>query len=175
MRAKDITLIALLLAVTGILSLISIPLPFSPVPVTGQTLGVMLTGMLLSPRKAGLTMLAYLLLGAAGAPVFAGGTGGISIIAGPTGGYLLGFIPAAIVIAWLRKGELPRQVMAITAGLLCTYVPGTIWLSSVTGLGFQAALALGVLPYLPGDIFKAVISILAAAKLKPAIGGEGSH
>lgn len=175
MRPKDITLIALLIAVTSILSLVSIPLPFSPVPVTGQTLGVMLTGMLLTPRKAGLTMLAYVLLGAAGAPVFAGGSGGISIIAGPTGGYLLGFLLAAIVIASLRRRELSRQAIAIIAGLLCTYIPGTIWLSKVTGLSFQAALTLGVLPYLPGDIFKAVVSIAAAAKLEPAIKGESPN
>jgi len=170
LRARDITLIALLLAVTGILSLISIPLPFSPVPVTGQTLGVMLAGMLLPPRKAGLAMLAYLLLGAAGAPVFAGGSGGFSVIAGPTGGYLLGFVPAAMTIALLRGPRLLRQAAALTAGLLCIYVPGTVWLSQVTGLGIRTALALGVLPYLPGDLFKAAITIAVAAKLKPAPG-----
>lgn len=166
MRPKDITLIALLVAVTGILSLISIPLPFSPVPLTGQTLGVMLTGVLLTPRKAGLTIIVYLLLGAAGAPIFAGGTGGISVIVGPTGGYLLGFVPAAMVIAGLRGPRLSRQAIALFVGLLTIYVPGTLWLSHVTGLSLEAALTIGVLPYLPGDILKAIIAIAAAARLK---------
>lgn len=167
MRPKDIVMPALIAAVTGILSLISLPLAFSSVPVTGQTLGVMLAGMLLTPAQAGLAMLTYLLLGVAGAPVFAGGSGGLSIFAGPTGGYLLGFLPAAVVIAWVRgKGKWPLMAVATVVGLLTYYLPGTLWLSKVTGASLGVSLSLGFLPYLPGDILKAVIAILAAGKLK---------
>lgn len=168
MRARTIVLPALIAAVMGILSIISIPLPFSP-PVTGQTLGVMLAGLLLTPGQAGLAMLVYLLAGAAGAPVFAGGSGGLGVLTGYTGGYLLGFLPAAVVTAWLRgKGQWPRLVIAVVAGLLTYYLPGTLWLSRVTGNGLLASLSLGVLPFIPGDLLKAAAAVFVAAKLKRA-------
>jgi len=168
MRPRDLILPALLAALTGILSFVSIPIPLSPVPVTGQSLGVMLAGVLLTPRQAGLAMAAFLLLGIAGAPVFSGGTAGLGVLAGPTGGYLLGFILGAIVIALLRgKKGLPRLIAAvIIGGLLAVYIPGVLWLSRVTGLGIKGAIAAGVLPYLPGDFVKATAAIATGARLR---------
>lgn len=168
MRPRDMILPALFATMTGVLSYVSIPIPFSPVPVTGQSLGVMLAGVFLTPRQAGLSMLTFLLLGAAGAPVFAGGAAGVGILAGPTGGYLVGFALGAIVIALLRgDNQLFKLVPAVLiGGLAAVYIPGTLWLSISTGLELKAAAAVGVLPYLPGDLIKAAISVAAAAKLK---------
>lgn len=170
MRPKEIILPALLAALTGVLSYVSIPVPFSPVPVTGQSLGVMLAGVLLTPRQAGLSMLAFLLLGIAGAPVFAGGTAGFGILVGPTGGYLVGFLLGAVTIALLRgKNQVPRLIAALlVGGLIVVYIPGILWLSHVTGIGVKAAFLGGALPYLPGDILKSAVTIAAAARLKAA-------
>ena len=82
---------------------VSIPLPFTPVPVTGQTFGVLVVGMALGSRRGALAVIAYLMEGAMGAPVFAGGTGGAPILAGPTAGYLFGFVPAAFVTGYLAE------------------------------------------------------------------------
>jgi len=167
MRAKDLILPALFAALTGVLSFVSIPLPFSPVPVTGQSLGVMLAGAILTPHQAGLSMVTFLLLGIAGAPVFSGGTAGFGVLAGPTGGYLFGFLVGAVTIALLRgNNKLPQLITAVLlGGLVAVYIPGALWLSRVTGLDLAGAVSVGVLPYLPGDVIKAAIVVAAAARL----------
>jgi biotin transport system substrate-specific component len=128
----------------------------------------MLAGAILTPRQAGLSMLTFLLLGIVGAPVFAGGSAGFGVLAGPTGGYLVGFVLGAVTIALFRgNNHLGRLIPAVLfGGLIVVYIPGTIWLSQVTGLDIKAAVSIGVLPYLPGDIFKAVIVIAATTKLR---------
>lgn len=164
---RDVVLSALIIAVTSVLSLVSIPLPLSPVPVTGQTLGVFLAGILLPPGQGALAMFAYLLLGIAGAPVFAGGTGGLGVLFGPTGGFLFGFVPAAAVIALVRgKGGVARLGLAVLAGLLTYYAFGVLWLARVAELSLAKALALGILPYLPGDLLKAVVAGVGGLKFR---------
>lgn len=155
-------------ALTAVLAFVAIPLPFSPVPVTGQTLGLMLAGVLLTPRQAALAMATYLLLGLAGAPVFSGGTGGGTVLLGPAGGYLAGFAPGAALISILRRNNrLPRLPLAIiTGGMLAVYLPGTLWLSHVTGMGFTPALTVGTLPYIPGDLVKVAIATAAGTRLR---------
>lgn len=163
----NVVLSALILAVTSVLSLVSIPLPLSPVPVSGQTLGVFVAGILLPPGQGTLAMFAYLLLGVAGAPVFAGGTGGVGVLIGPTGGFLLGFIPAAGVIATVKgKGGVARLGLAVLAGLLTYYAFGILWLAQVVELSLPKALALGMLPYLPGDFLKAVVAVIGGLKFR---------
>lgn len=165
----DFMYAALLAAVISVLGFISIPLPFSPVPVTGQSLGIMLAGSILTVRQAGFSVLAFLLIGAAGMPVFAGGTGGIGILLGPRGGYLLGFFAGAIVIAWLkgRNPSVRRLVLAnIAGGIGVVYVLGILWLSAITGMSLEKAVIVGALPYIPGDVCKVIIAALLGTAIR---------
>lgn len=148
----------------ALLAQLTIPLPI--VPITGQTLGVLLVGALLGSKKSSLAMLAYVAEGALGAPVFAGGAGGIAVLAGPTGGYLFGFVVAAFVVGWLAERGLDRNpfttALAMLAGQVAIYAVGLPWLSFyVPG---DELLAVGLLPFVPGALVKLVV----AAALLPA-------
>lgn len=152
---------------TALSAQVSIPLPFTPVPVTGQTFAVLLTGALLGSRAGGAAMIAYLLEGVAGLPVFAGGRSGMGIIMGPTGGYLLSYPVAAFVVGYLaERGWDRRLVTAIPAMLLgnaVIYAIGLPWLSMYTPAG-KSTFALGLYPFIPGDLYK----LLLAAALIPS-------
>lgn len=161
--------IAFLLAASVFLALtarISILLPFSPVPVTGQTLGVLLVGALYGPRRGALAVLAYLAEGLGGAPVFAGGAAGPAVLFGPTGGYLVGFLPAAAIAGWLAGARRPvaLRLAGLVLASLVIYVCGVSWLAYATGMGVPLALAKGMVPFLPGDTLK----LLLAAGVTPA-------
>ena len=135
-------------------------IPLYPVPVTGQTLVVLLIGMTYGPRLGGCTMAAYLFEGAIGLPVFAGGAGGIAILLGPTGGYLFGFLLAAVVMGLLAERGMGRSVtstvIAMVIGNIVVYLAGGAWLANF--IGFDKAFAMGVLPFLYGDALKIVIA-----------------
>ncbi|HDN79156.1 MAG TPA: biotin transporter BioY [Chloroflexi bacterium] len=142
---------------------IAIPLPFSPVPITGQTLAVLLVGALLGSKRGALSLLLYLLEGALGLPVFAGGTGGLVRLLGPTGGYLIGFVAAAFVTGWLAEHQWDRRFwsnfVAMLIGNLLIYLFGLSWLAHYVGLG--KVLALGFYPFIPGDLIKLIIATAA--------------
>lgn len=146
---------------------IAIPLPFSPVPVTGQTMAVLLVGALLGRRRGSLAVLVYIAEGIAGLPVFAGGAAGPARLLGPTGGYLVGFVAAAYLVGLLAERGWDRRVSttaaAMALGNLVIYTVGVLWLTVFVG-SLSAALAAGVLPFIPGDLVK----IAAAALLLPA-------
>ena len=150
----------LILAATLFLALtarIQVALPFSPVPITGQTLGVLLVGALYGSVRGAATVATYLAEGALGLPVFSGGLGGSAMLLGPTGGYLAGFIPAAFV-AGLAGGANRRAALRLGGLLLASavvYVFGAPWLAYVAKMPLEGALAVGVLPFLPGDVLKA--------------------
>jgi biotin transporter BioY len=136
-----------------------------PVPITGQTLGVLLTGVLLGSRRGSLSVLAYLAQGIAGLPVFApGGPLGLARLLGPTGGYLLGFVAAAYVTGLLAERSWDRKMvtalLAILIGNIVIYAFGLPWLGLFVGV--ESALPLGLYPFVTGDILKA---FLAAALL----------
>jgi len=141
---------------------VAIPLPFSPVPITGQTLAVLLVGALLGSRRGGLSLLTYLAEGAAGLPVYAGGTGGLVPLMGPTGGYLAGFVVAAFVTGLLAERGWDRHfvttVLAMVLGNIVIYAFGLPWLAHF--VGGAAVFALGLLPFLPGDIIKIIIAAI---------------
>jgi len=151
----------LLLVVSGSLLLalcaqVSVPLPFSPVPVTGQTFGVLLLGASLGGRRGFSALLLYLAEGAAGLPVFApGGSPGFARLLGPTGGYLLAFPAAAFVMGWF-VGRARRRfwwVGALAAQSL-VLLSGAAWLEALTGMGLGEAVRVGVVPFLPGELVK---------------------
>jgi biotin transport system substrate-specific component len=156
-----------------LLARIAIPLPFSPVPVTGQTFGVLLAGALLGPRRGALAMLVYLAEGLAGLPVFAGGTSawslsqvGVPVIVGPSAGYLFSYPIAAFAVGflaergWIRGFR--RTVAAMLVGEVAIYLMGLPWLAAYVGIG--QTVPLGLLPFIPGDALK----ILLAAAVLPS-------
>lgn len=151
---------------TAFLARVSIPLPFSPVPITGQTLAVLFVGALLGARRSTLSMVLYLGWGILGLPVFAGGTGGISRLAGPTGGYLIGFVFAAWTTGALAQRGWDRGILrcavAMALGNLTIYLFGLPWLGAFVGM--ERAIALGFLPFISGDVVK----LSLAAILLPA-------
>ncbi|MGB9890072.1 MAG: biotin transporter BioY [Anaerolineae bacterium] len=147
----------------GLMAQIAIPLPFTPVPITGQTFGVLLVGALLGSRRGALALGLYLLEGIAGLPVFAGGSGGLARLLGPTGGYLVGFVAAAAVTGWLceRGGDrrVLTAVLAMLAGNLVIYLFGLPWLACLVGP--ERALIMGLWPFIPGDLLKLTLAVLA--------------
>jgi len=144
---------------------IAIPLPFSPVPVTAQTFAVLLAGSALGARRGAAAALAYLAEGCAGLPVFAGGAAGAHVLLGATGGYLVGFVPGAWLCGALADRGWDRRVGTTVAsmalGNLAILVPGLLWLARLVGP--ERVVALGLLPFLPGDAVK----IALAAALLP--------
>jgi biotin transport system substrate-specific component len=171
-RVYSMILAALMAGVTAALALVTVPLPFSPVPVTGQTFGVMLGGSLLGPRLGAISQAIYIALGVTGLPVFAGLMAGPGVLAGPTGGYLWAFVPGALSVGWLT-GRRPTFLRALGAtfagGVIVVYLIGVIQLALVTGIGLEDAALLGALPFLPGDCLKAVAAAAVAARLRPHI------
>jgi biotin transport system substrate-specific component len=138
------------------LSQISIPLSFSPVPLTFQTLAILLVGGILGSKRGALSVATYIFEGCLGIPVFAGGTAGIAKLIGPTGGYLLGFIFCSFIVGFfLERGWKDRFVftfIAMTIGSLVMLFFGAFWLSFYVGKA--NAFSLGVYPFLVGDIIK---------------------
>jgi len=172
LTTRDFLYASLLAALTGVLGYIVIPLPFSPVPVTGQTLGVMLAGCVLTTRQAAMSMITFLLLGAVGVPVFAGATAGLGILFGPRGGYLFGFLVGAIVISLIKRkfnSLFGLGIANIIGGIIIVYILGVLWLNYVTQMGLTEAVTIGALPFIPGDLFKAVVAAVTGMRINKQI------
>jgi biotin transport system substrate-specific component len=179
MSTKDIVLIALFAAIIVALGLMPpVTLGIIPVPITLQTLGVMLAGAVLGPVRGALACVLVVLLTVIGLPVLAGGRGGLGVIPGPTGGFLLGWIPGAFLVGWMvkrfasaRAGALRQGLVYFAAcvlgGLLVIYAVGIPWLAAVTGMGLSRAAA-GSAAFIPGDLLKAVIAALVARSVRRA-------
>ncbi len=147
-------------------------IPIGPVPIVLQNLFVLLSGLLLGPRWGIASVSIYLLAGALGLPVFAGGVGGIGRFAGPTGGYLLGFLPAVYIIGLISTkagGRMVYDVIAMVCGSIIIYIIGVSWLKILTNMTLAKTLAVGMYPFLPGDILKIAAAIPIAKALRPVI------
>ena len=156
----------LVLACSGLIALsaqAAVPLPFSPVPVSGQTLAVLLIASALGRRLGSAAVLTYLAEGAMGLPVFAGGISGPAALIGPSGGYLVGFLPAAWVCGALAERGWDRNVLgmvaSMVAGEIVLFATGVFWLSRTVGPA--AVWGMGLLPFLPGEVAKIVIAATA--------------
>lgn len=148
-------------AIIAVLAQVSIPIPFSPVPITGQTLAIGLVVTILGTRVGSLAVLLYILLGAAGLPVFSMFKGGLAIVFGPTGGYIVGFLPTAIVMGlYLKKFGItvPQAIVANIIGMVITLAFGTAWLKIGADLTWTAAFMGGVAPFIILGIVKAVLA-----------------
>ncbi|MEA3310216.1 MAG: biotin transporter BioY [Chloroflexota bacterium] len=160
--AYDLALVTLGTALIAVSAQFAVRLPFSPVPVTGQTLMVLLIGASLGRKRGTATLLAYLAEGLVGLPVFAQGGLGWAYLLGPTGGYLFGMVAAAYLVGWLAERGWDRKpsttAVAMLGGNLAIYALGVTWLALFTG--WNAALPLGLLPFIPGDLLKIVLATL---------------
>lgn len=177
LTVRDLTMISLFTALICVSSYIRIDLPVGA-PITAQTLAVMLAGSVLAPRQAAFSLFTYLLLGAVGAPIFAGGTAGLPIILGKTGGYLIGFLVGAVVISLIRgkKSSLLRLGIAnVIGGIIVVNLFGAIWLNYVTGMGMAKTFMLGVLPFIPGDLLKVVAATIIANRLNKYLSYNNSN
>ncbi len=169
--AREILLLSGFALLTAALAQLRIPLGFTPVPITGQTLGVLLAGATLGAWRGAGSQLLYWLLGMVGLPFYSNGTGGWSVATGPTMGYLVGFIIAAAVVGRLAEYRHDRQVItsvaAMTMGSMIIYVCGATWLAINLGIplatGEQNAISLGVTPFLVGDVIKMCLAGLVTA------------
>lgn len=138
-----------------------IQVPMLPVPMTMQTLAILLVGIFCGARLAAETTGAYLVQGAIGLPVFAGGAGGLAHFAGPTGGYLVGFLLAAALIGFLadrgwNRGWI-KPLAALAVGHLFVFVPGVLWLAEYTGM--SGAIAAGFTPFIAGTVVKTLLAL----------------
>lgn len=161
---RDLTLIVLGALFVAALAQVEIPLPFTPVPITGQTFGVLLVGAALGSKRGATSLASYLGMGLIGLPFFAGGAHGLKIVVGATGGYLLGFIVAAYVVGLLAERGLERSVrtslLPFLVGTVIIYACGVTWLAVVLG-SFSKAIAAGLLPFLIGDAIKLAAAAIA--------------
>jgi biotin transport system substrate-specific component len=164
---RDAILILLCTLFVTALAQVKIALPFTPVPLTGQTFAVLLVGAVLGSKRGAASMLSYIALGAFGLPVFAGGASGIAYLSGATFGYLVGFVLAAYVIGLLAEQGFERNVrtslLPFLVGTVIIYICGVAWLAVILG-SFTKAIAAGLLPFLIGDAIK----LIAAALVLPA-------
>jgi biotin transport system substrate-specific component len=139
-----------------------ITVPLYPVPITMQTFGVLLIGMVFGPRLGAATVAAYLFEGAIGLPVYAGHSGGLPVLFGLTGGYLFGFVIAAWLVGMLAERGWDRNVfttaLAMLLGNIVLYVPGLIWLGGF--IGAEGAITGGLLPFILGDLLKIALAAI---------------
>lgn len=170
-KTYDIVYIAVFAVIMAICSWISIP---AAVPFTMQTFGVFIAVGVLGGKRGSLSVLVFILLGAIGIPVFANFSGGIGVLAGPTGGYIIGFLFSALLMWAMEKLPGKKSVMQIVsmiAGLIVCYAFGTVWFVIVYGrmngpIGFTAALASCVIPFIIPDIIKIALAYVLSRKLR---------
>jgi biotin transport system substrate-specific component len=168
LTTRDMVHIALFAAIMAALGLLPpIPVGFIPVPITAQSMGVMLAGSILGAKRGGLAILLFLALVAVGLPLLAGGRGGLGVFFGPTAGFLISWPIGAFVTGWLTERFWKRLGFAhllgacAAGGIFVVYVIGIIGLSLIAGLPLEKAAA-GSITFIPGDLVKAVIAAFVA-------------
>lgn len=173
MKTRELTKMSICVALLCVSSYIAFPLPFTPAPVTAQTIIINLIALILTPKKSAIVVGVYILLGICGIPVFAGGTAGLGRIFGPTGGFILGFLIVAPIIS-LLKGKMysfKRYLMiTILVGMPIIYICGTISMCIVLKMNLVAALTVAVLPFIFADVLKCIAASFLAVKLNQTLG-----
>ncbi len=171
---KKLSLSLVMACLIGLLAQVRVPLPWTPIPITGQTFAVLLGAVLLGQWWGGISVAIYICLGIAGVPWFNGWTGGITTIAGPTGGYIIGFVLAALFLGYVVDKYIKARSfwnllgLMLFADFVLVFGPGLLQLHLWLGLagkgtiGLFQLLTMGLLPFIPGDIFKVVAAAGAA-------------
>lgn len=174
MKLKDMMYIAMFAAIIAALGLIPpITLPFTPVPITAQTFGVMLAGAVLGSKRGGLSLVVFVALVAVGAPILSGGNGGLGALVGPTAGYIWSWPIGAFIIgllvekSWTKLNVWQMVIYNIIGGVIVVYIGGISYLAAITELSWLQA-AVTALVYIPGDVVKAVFSGIIALRIKKA-------
>jgi biotin transport system substrate-specific component len=165
----QIALIGIMAAITCILGPLSIPIPFSPVPISFTNLAIYFTVFILGWKRGTFSYLIYMLIGLVGLPVFSGFAGGPGKLFGPTGGYLVGFIFMAMIGGFFIEkfsGKVYMYILGLVLATCVAYLLGTAWLAYVANLTFLQALMAGVIPYLIGDGIKIAIAVIVGPMLK---------
>ncbi|RBY94676.1 biotin transporter BioY [Blastococcus sp. TBT05-19] len=172
MKSRDLAYVALFAAIVAVLGLLPpVPVPGLPVPITAQTLGVMLAGSVLGAKRGGLALLVFLALVAAGAPLLAGGRGGLSVFVGPTAGYLYSWPIAAFVIGlltqlfWKRFNLAWALIANMIGGIVVIYAIGIPFTSIYGDVPLWASFT-GSLTFIPGDLVKAVAASVVAVAVR---------
>jgi biotin transport system substrate-specific component len=169
-QLRWIVLASLMAALTAVGAYIHVPI--GPVPIVLSTLFVLLSGLLLGGHWGMASMGLYLLVGAIGMPVFAGGKGGLAHFSGLTGGYLLGYVLASWITGFISErspGLLMLDILAVLIGSLVIYGLGIPWLKLVTQMSWTKTLTVGVVPFLIGDAIKASVAIILARSVRPIL------
>ena len=172
LKTKNLTKIALCVAILCVTSFLVIPLPFTPIVISLHTIVVNVIGLTLKPKHAGLTILIYLLMGLIGLPVFSAGTAGPGKLFGPTGGFYFGFLFAVVVISLLRgkKNSMKRYcAVSIFVGMPIQHICAIIVMCMHNGGNLEAAFATVSLPFLMGDIIKCVMASIVGVALNKVI------
>jgi len=172
-KLRWIVLSSLMAALTAVGAYIHIPI--GPVPIVFSTLFVLLSGLLLGSRWGLGSIGVYLLIGAIGIPVFAGGKGGLAHFFGPTGGYLFGYALASWTTGFISercRGTLILEIFAVVMGSLAIYSVGVPWLKMVTQISWGKAVMLGMAPFLIGDAVKASVAVMLARAVRPILNRE---
>lgn len=162
---------ALFVTLIAIGAFIAIPV-IGPVPIVLQNMFILLAAILLGPKWSLACVGVYLLAGLAGLPVFSGGTSGIGKLFGPTGGYLLGYLPAVFVTAWVSNmlgKKFFADITAMVTGSIIIYAAGVPWLKAATAMSLEKALAVGMYPFIIGDAVKIIAAAFIAKAVRPII------
>ncbi len=170
MKTKELTNIAVCIALLCVSAYLSFPLPFTPAMVTAQTIIINVIALLLTPKQAFMTVLLYIIIGILGLPIFSGGASGLARILSPSGGFLLAFLVAAPVMSLikLKIGNSFKNYLLVTtlAGMPIIYLIGALWMSQIGQMGLMAALNAAVLPFVIGDTLKCVIASVLVLRLE---------
>lgn len=171
LSVKEITLVGMCAALMAIFSQLSIPLPFTTVPLTLQIFGVVIIAIILEHKLGTLSMIIWTLVGAIGLPVFAGFSGGFSVIAGPTGGYIIGFIVMAFIVGYAAsKDNKIILFVGVYLGQAVQYTFGVVQMKIVLGLGVQEALVAGLYPFIAKGVIEIAVAAVVALTIKKSLG-----
>ena len=165
---RDMTNMAICVALCCVTGWLCFPLPFTPGLVTGLSIAMNLTAFIFSPKKTFIVVAVWLLLGAAGAPVFPGFVGGIGRLIGPTGGFYWAFLVAYPLVSLLKGSEISLKryfLAAVFVGIPVTYVGGLISMMVVAQVDLMQGLMMAVVPFVPGDLMKAAFAAFVGARL----------
>ena len=175
--APSMARMAMMIALVIVLGQVSIPLPFSPVPITGQTLAIILVGLLMTPMQTLVVVGLWIVMGTLGLPVFSLGRSGPEVLLGTSGGYIIGFLLCAIFIAFFKmpltgyksvprfKSLMRNSIVVGIGSFVIIYTLGVLGLMRVTEMPLGVAIAKGAVPFLLGDAIKLIIAVLACDQL----------